>query len=160
MDNTEMFKKMCEKADLDWNPKFGDNVYCKSINEIGIVRSVYKDYKNKVWICFSRESEGEGVFEFNAPKDCYIPLWRQDQLQDKVRSKLTYTDAIGAVWKLYNAVGVNRSSPYARLNSLEQIWLAFVMEEKFGKVWDGKDWVEEVKVPRKGGMIDRYGDIK
>ena len=155
IDNTEVFKKMCEKADLEWNPKFGDNVYYKITNEIGIVRSVYKE-----WVCFSIESENEGVFEFTVPKDYFIPLWRQDQLQDKVRSKLTYTDAIGGVWKLYNAVGVNRSSPYARLNSLEKIWLAFVMEEKFGKVWDGKDWVEEAKVPRKGGMIDRYGDIK
>jgi hypothetical protein len=162
MDTSEVFKEMCEKANLDWIPKFGDYVYCKSTNETGIVRSVYKDYSNKEWVCFSAENKGKdgGVFEFNAPKDSYIPLWRQDQLQDKVRSKLTYTDAIGAVWKLYNAVGVNRTSPYARLNSLEQIWLVFVMEEKFGKVWDGRDWVEEVKVPRKGGMIDIYGDIK
>ena len=142
MDTTEVFKKMCEKADLEWYPKLGDTVYCKSTNETGIVRSVYKDYKNKVWICFYRESENEGVFEFNAPKDYYISLWRQDQLQDKVRGKLTYTDVIGAVWKLYNAVGTNRISPYARLNSLEQIWLAFVMEEKFGKVWNGKDWIK------------------
>lgn len=161
MDTSEVFKKMCEKADLDWNPKFGDNVYCKSTNETGIVRSVYKDYKNKVWICFSRESEGEGVFEFNAPRDNYIPLWRQDQLQDKVRSKLTYTDAIGAVWKLHNAVGPNRTSSYARLNSLEQIWLAFVMEEEYDKVWDGKEWIEEeVEVPRVGGMRVRHGDIR
>ena len=142
MDTTEEFRKMCEKADLDWNPKFGDNVYCKSNNETGIVMSVYEDYSNRVWVCFSSD-EDEGVFEFNAPEDSYIPLWRQDQLQDKVRSKLTHTDAISAVWRLYNAVGVNRISSYAMLSSLEQIWLAFVMEEEFGKIWDGKGWKEE-----------------
>lgn len=145
MDTTEVFKEMCEKADLDWIPKFGDIVYCKSTNETGIVRSVYKDYSGKEWVCFSTENKDEGVFEFSAPKDSYIPLWRQDQLQDMVRSKLTYTDAIGAVWKLYNAVGVNRSSSYAKLNSLEQIWLNFVMEEKYSKIWDSKEWINEYK---------------
>ena len=163
MDTTEVFIKMCEKADLDWSPKFGDNVYCKSTNEIGIVRSVYKDYSNKEWICFSSENKGKdgGVFEFNAPKDSYIPLWRQDQLQDKVRRKLLHTDAIGAVWKLYNAVGTNRISSYARLSSLEQIWLAFVIKEEFSKIWDGEGWIkEEVKVPRVGGIRVRHGDIK
>lgn len=143
MDTTEEYIRMCGKADLKWDPKFGDNVYCKSTNEIGIVRSVYKDYSNKEWVRFSTENKNEGVFEFNAPKDSYIPLWRQDQLQDKVRSKLLYTDAIGAVWKLYNAVGVNRISPYARLSSLEQIWLAFVMKEEYDKVWNEKEWIKD-----------------
>lgn len=145
MDTSKEYIKMCEKSlgNLEWNPKFGDIVYCKSTNETGIVRSVYKDYSNKEWVCFSHESEDEGVFEFNAPKDSFIPLWRQDQLQDKVRSKLTYTDAIGAVWKLYNAVGPNRTSFYGKLRSLEQIWIAFVMKEEFSKVWNEKEWVEE-----------------
>ena len=138
MDTTEVFKEMCEKADLDWIPNFGDYVYCKSTNETGIVRSVYKDYSNKEWVCFSDESEDRRIFEL----DSFIPLWRQDQLQDKIRSILTHTDAIGAVWKLYNAVGPNRTSSYGKLSSLEQIWLAFVMEEKYNKVWDGKDWVK------------------
>ena len=25
-------------------------------------------------------------------------------------------------------------------NSMEQLWLAFVMHEKYGKKWDGKEW--------------------
>lgn len=28
------------------------------------------------------------------------------------------------------------------LTSMEQLWLAFVMKEKFNKTWDGEDWNE------------------
>ncbi len=26
--------------------------------------------------------------------------------------------------------------------SMEQLWLAFIMKEKYGKTWNGKDWVK------------------
>lgn len=31
---------------------------------------------------------------------------------------------------------------YLKMSSSEQLWLAFVMKEKYGKVWDGEDWKE------------------
>jgi len=31
------------------------------------------------------------------------------------------------------------------LGSMEQLWLAFIMSEKYGKVWNGDDWVKETK---------------
>lgn len=30
-------------------------------------------------------------------------------------------------------------------DSIEQLWLAFVMHKKYGKVWDGQEWVKEEK---------------
>ncbi len=30
----------------------------------------------------------------------------------------------------------------AQFTSMEQLWLAFVMKEKYGKVWDGGEWVK------------------
>ena len=27
----------------------------------------------------------------------------------------------------------------------EQLWLAFIMKEKYNKVWNGEDWIKEVK---------------
>jgi hypothetical protein len=35
--------------------------------------------------------------------------------------------------------------PSRRLGSMEQLWLAFVMAEKFGKTWDGNEWRENVQ---------------
>ena len=32
-------------------------------------------------------------------------------------------------------------NPYTcRLNSMEQLWLAFVMKEKYNKIWNGEKW--------------------
>ena len=28
------------------------------------------------------------------------------------------------------------------LKSMEQLWLAFVMKEKYEKTWDGTNWIE------------------
>jgi hypothetical protein len=30
-----------------------------------------------------------------------------------------------------------------KFESMEQLWLAFVLKEKYGKVWSGTDWVKE-----------------
>lgn len=40
---------------------------------------------------------------------------------------------------------INRSSPsfdeyMAMFNSMNELWLAFVMKEKYKKTWDGKKW--------------------
>lgn len=34
-------------------------------------------------------------------------------------------------------------TPFDSFESMEQLWLAFVMGEKYNKTWDGKDWVME-----------------
>ena len=60
----------------------------------------------------------EADVEIESPS---IWLPRQDQLQGMVE----YT------------VGVNK------FNSMEQLWLAFVMSEKYNKKWDGKDWIKK-----------------
>ena len=147
MDTTEVFKKMCERADLDWNPKFGDIVYCKSTNETGIVRSVYKDALNKEWICFSYESEEESVFEFNAPKDSYVPLWTQDQLQDMAWAKEYHEDNIDHLlmrfWNEIHTVPDFDYQYWGNFRTMEQKWLAFLMKSRYNKVWIKDEWKED-----------------
>ena len=36
-----------------------------------------------------------------------------------------------------------RQCYYDKFTSMEQLWLAFVMKEKYNKTWDGSDWVLE-----------------
>ena len=81
---------------------------------------------------------------------CDYPLPRQDQLQDMV--------------ELYNYISIGftcnngirgKKAPYKltiqkfpywsyplcfMMESMEQLWLAFVMYEKFNKKWDGAKW--------------------
>ena len=61
--------------------------------------------------------------------DIWLP--RQDQLQEIYCTEY----AFGLRW-FYEFAIVNQ----IKFNSMEQIWLAFAMQEKYGKVWDGKDW--------------------
>ena len=66
------------------------------------------------------------------------PLWEQDQLQEMV---------INFGYGHRNAgilIGLSLFSDKYGYNdgSMEQLWLAFVMKEKFNKVWDdkGEQW--------------------
>ena len=82
----------------------------------------------------------------------FIRLFRQNQLQEMIRVKKTpetdmdEPDAMlldrfyiwlfkerGGKWPFYDA---GRAS-------MEQLWLAFCMSKKFGKVWSGNDWIKE-----------------
>ena len=64
-------------------------------------------------------------------------LPRQDQLQEMVAQ-----DGNLPVWKVEEWFH-NWIPRGARPESFEQLWLAFVMKEKYDKVWDGK-WVNRV----------------
>lgn len=65
-----------------------------------------------------------------------IWLPRQDQLQEMVEKE----DIGGLVWRFTQWWNVQRVGKSCRL-SFEQLWLAYVMKEKYNKVWNDKEWV-------------------
>ena len=78
----------------------------------------------------------------------WLPL--QHQLQEMVAKTKTY-----CAWLLdierdfhkfangkFEVYGVEHM-PICAVESMEQLWLAFVMHEKYQKVWNGEDWVKE-----------------
>ena len=74
-----------------------------------------------------------------------IWLPRQDQLQEMLFPKIKEDEDITARHKIrvkyyywYLLDGIEHKSM-----SGEQLWLAFVMKEKFNKTWKGKDWIED-----------------
>lgn len=70
----------------------------------------------------------------------YFPLLRQDQLQEMV-GNLNGWDIVGIAHFLsYNKKWTDENLD--KFETMEQLWLAFTMREKFNKVWDEKDWVE------------------
>uniref|UniRef100_A0A6M3LMK8 Uncharacterized protein n=1 Tax=viral metagenome TaxID=1070528 RepID=A0A6M3LMK8_9ZZZZ len=78
----------------------------------------------------------------------YCHLERQDQLQAMMKGEkhmhlLAYEFAAyfhGTDDPLYFDVGRDNFTVDSD-NSMEQMWLAFVMREKFNKVWDGNEWI-------------------
>ncbi len=134
MDTSEQYIKMCERVPKiqeghEWED--GDSV--TSVTDDAVY--VY---------CDQCDAEYGGLTD---------PIWllRQDQLQAMVREWLResggHTDisdvvllAILSTWVKDNArqlmdVSLNKGT-------FEQLWLAFIMKEKYGKVWDGENWEE------------------
>jgi len=65
-------------------------------------------------------------------------LWlpRQDQLQEMVIDNCESLNHL-----LYKILSFHADS-HRKYTSMEQLWLAFVMKEKYSKIWDGKEWVK------------------
>ena len=118
MDTSKEYIGMCRKAveiqEL-WSPISGDVYYSQNVKIISIWTYSYpphEDY-NKIFT--------------------WLP--RQDQLQDIVDNNLK---RLCTGFCLF----LKQTGDYDyNFTSMEQLWIAFVMHEKYGKKWDGKDWV-------------------
>ena len=84
------------------------------------------------------------VYYFNKEQHCQLE--RQDQLQEMIDKY-----PMPAFGKLLNEIfdlplwdWVRRKSKanYQQFSSMEQLWLAFVMKERYGKVLDGGKWIK------------------
>jgi len=138
MDTSKEYIEMCKKAEEIqelWNPSIGDWYFGR-----GHYYEIIPHFKNEfeVFILCDYDSEG-GHFHLEPNHiDKSIEIWlpRQDQLQEMVGGT--------SLWKI---VSIHRHChlidthvPSAS-SSMEQLWLAFVMKEKYDKTWDGKDWI-------------------
>jgi len=81
--------------------------------------------------------------------ETFIWLPTQDQLQEMVRNieteTWTFKDNKTLIaqfshwcWQQQPILKIQNTKAY---KSMEQFWLAFVMKEKYGKVWNRKEWV-------------------
>ena len=134
MDNTEQYIKMRLAAIPDLGIGTKPQVICSMewINS-----SVFIDEKGD-WYYTDDWERGATQLE------------RQDQLQEMYRQDRTVTQkettleilSDFAYWSL-NCPDENYK--YVKeFTSMEQLWLAFVMKEKYNKIWDGDKWVRKL----------------
>ena len=132
MDTTEQYIKMCEKAvemQALWKVTEGDfcierDVECRTM--VGCIddgQAVW-DGDEKIIACWHR--------------DC-IWLPRQDQLQEMMLEYTANSNITLMETLIFRIKGDGRDV-YGKCCSMEQLWLAFVMKEKFNKVWTGEQW--------------------
>ena len=116
MDTTETYIKMRRRAisDLGMGIPIGDTAWSG-------MPSIWVDNKGD-WY-YSTEEE---IFQ----------LERQDQLQEMV-----FPDKSTSVRQMVEPFYEFVKSTNLICASMEQLWLAFVMKEKYNKVWDGEKWV-------------------
>ena len=151
MDTSKEFVKMCEEAPKElWNlvtrryetvfawrgclgilvptdKKIDKNSIAYIIPETLVLRTWLKD-KEDLRVIGRAESTDEGT-----------PLYAQDQLQEMI----DYTIWFEKIYRFYDWLQKNSEdweTPCTRFTSMEQLWLAFVMSEKYQKKWNGKEW--------------------
>ena len=129
MDTSEIYIKMCEKAveiQKLWKPTDGD--FCWHDNE-----------GEECWGSWEYPAQTSVVtVSQKTPIDWwYSWLWlpRQDQLQEMLDWSCWQLTARFAEFAHIEAGQIP-----SRFTSMEQLWLAFVMKEKFNKIWDGEKW--------------------
>lgn len=152
MDKLEVYVKMCEMAGAirdGWIPSDWDYVWCRRTRAV-VVLSGYETDGG----CYGHETPGDHIDYYTGScddlsqynyKEWHIWLPRQDQLQEMLCDFDTCLSRI-YWWKEGGVIRTTNDDDYYGygsddFTSMEQLWLAFVMKEKYGKVWDGTDWV-------------------
>ena len=128
MDKTKEYILMCKKAEeiqKVWEHCAGD-----------VCSPRFSD--NNTWIV----GFNTGFSELKEKDIIWLP--RQDQLQEMIRhkrcSQLQFEDWYSELKRFTLFCGNLPACPENYFKSMEQLWLAFVMKEKFNKKWTGNDW--------------------
>jgi len=155
MDISPKYIKMCKKAEEIqklWRPKLGDFVWGIPDSDgeptVSVCLSVtYSAYERfglvDVAVADLWDEYKEIDFEWwNKEKLVWLP--RQDQLQKMCEPPLDILLMEFWEWLTKYDVGV-------KYDSLEQLWLAYVMVKRYGKVWDDskEEWIKEEDERRK-----------
>lgn len=128
MDTSEIYIKMCDKAEEI------QSTWIATAMDIMTGRNLH------------------GIFAFYSVvlsteyKKLYIWLPRQDQLQEMINEPSQFAALSRMIETTCGIAGLGNimiRPQFAFCKSLEQLWLAFLMKEKFDKSWNGEDWVEE-----------------
>jgi len=123
MDTSGIYIKMCDCAEVqeDWTPQYGD--YVSTSQGIKILTT-------------QKEINFGGMYKF---------LPRQDQIQEQLTDKFSTREMFPCLHVLIdfmkNKYGLYETDRFIfRCRSWEQLWLAFYMHEKHGKIWNGEEW--------------------
>ena len=125
MDSIEEYSRMCENAEEIQKRKphtfFSTTLY--SINVL------VHDLNGDCW--------------FNRNKEIIIWLPQQDQLQGMaIKISELWIHVLNRFYEYYTEQVRRNHEWHSFFNTPEMMWLAFVMKEEYGKVWDGNGWIE------------------
>ena len=142
MDTSEQYIKMCGEAkevQREWRVSVGD--FCCFTE-----RNHNNSYREPCVVDEVEIVQGITSFSLAGLKNHYVAAWfytqnnvwlpRQDQLQEVVLSHYGINHPRWAIQALIDGLG----DEIDKFSSHEQVWLGFVMHERFLKTWDGGEW--------------------
>ncbi len=149
MDISNRYVLMCQKAQEiqeHWMPRQCDFIIQLSDLEEGIGLCHPASHIVQVANFYYEEQDEENYArECDEMKEQSLWLPRQDQLQRMIEPDISLIHSIirRVVEKTYHDYSRNIVVSAPELfYSMEQLWLAYIMSEKFGKVWNEEEWVE------------------
>jgi len=146
MDTSKEYIKMCQKAKeiqklLDkcnyGNQLVFGNTFLLQGYEVNWLKQYGNGKKCEQWVTDYWTSDNPTFYGKNT-----IWLPRQDQLQEMVKEKdlLNLCDRFDLGLR-ENIDGIYSYTDYHKtFKSMEKLWLAFVMKEKYNKTWNGEEW--------------------
>jgi len=127
MDQSSDYIKMCESSKVlqkQWKPDFGDFFVSMSLGLTSACQPIVSDLeKKKTYL--------------KTIKAVWLP--RQDQLQEMVIEK--YATPWDLAIAFSNVLMDDNASYFDNFDSMEKLWLAFVMLGKYKKKWKDGEWV-------------------
>jgi hypothetical protein len=127
MDKSSAYIKMCESAKAvqkQWKPEFGDFFVSMSLDLTSATQSITSDLEKK-------------ASYLKTIKAVWLP--RQDQLQEMVIDK--YATPWDLAIAFSNVLMDDKTSYFDDFDSMEKLWLVFIMLEKYKKKWKEGSWV-------------------
>ncbi len=139
MDTSEQYIKMCEEAEgIQPHEEWQDGDYffheLKIAESCGYKKGVFVEHISDYTMHDAHRSKGNRHLNKR-----WIWLPRQDQLQEMVCEDWGLQTICTRLEEFSKASDGGVSITIS--GSMEQLWLAFVMKEKFNKTWDGERWV-------------------
>lgn len=150
MDKSKKYIKMCEKAEEiqnEWKPKIWDIIHNKQSGLPFATIDACKTIGGQICAYITSASVGIITQQPTGKKHSLI-VWlpTQNQLQEMVIGRgLSWTLISFFQWCQKNIKEHHwLQGKLRKYDSMEQLWLAFVMHEKYGKNWNGEDWMKKI----------------
>lgn len=146
MDTSKEYQEMCRNLPFDTNWKEGD-VYAAGEHTC----ADFKWAKIVIGVCDEECDEGGKPTRNYKCQSCgrshyaeVWKLWRQDELQEMYQNYLISLNQLGRLNPYGLSMKIHEFSKLHILcfNSMEQLWLAFVMHEKYQMRWNKTEWVK------------------
>ena len=139
MDVSPQYVKMCDQA-VEIQEQAPTK--CSDFPVTNCLR-IFTDICGEWWA--DRVNKPSWWYERKGEIVCYDPLYvwlpRQDELQEMVNDKSALWPTVTLARRFLQFI--ESWQDLTHIPSMEQLWLAFVMKEKWGKVWVNGDWVKD-----------------
>jgi len=126
MDRSSNYIRMCEgieEIQEQWQPEFGDFYVSMSLGLTSPCQPIMSDLEKK-------------VSYLKTIKAVWLP--RQDQLQEMVIENYAMPWDLAIAFS--NVLMGENASYFEKFDSMEKLWLAFIILEKYKRKWNDGEW--------------------